>query len=72
MTTLRLTILEDHVLDIIRSLEKMKAVTVVEETVKEGPPHPVNDKKWGSIIEKPSKELIDYASKVRSEWDHRI
>jgi len=69
MTTLRLNILEEHALDIIRSLEKLRAVEVIVEPALPVKPSP---KKWGGIIKDPSEELLSYADNVRSEWDNRI
>ncbi|MBC6994977.1 hypothetical protein QWY85_01200 [Neolewinella lacunae] len=69
MITLRLHILEEHALDIIRSLEKLRAVEVViEETM----PPTAPTQKWGGIIKNPSEELLSYANKVREEWEDRI
>ncbi len=69
MTTLRLHILEEHALDIIRSLEKLRAVEVIIEEAELVSPPP---KKWGGIIKNPSVELLSYADKVREEWNDRI
>lgn len=69
MTTLRLNILEEHALDIIRSLEKLRAVEVI---VEKSPTIEPAHKKWGGIIEQPSEELLSYADKVRTEWEDRI
>lgn len=71
MTTIKLTILEDHVIDIIRGLEKMKAVVIEQEnSVVE---HPQTTKTgWYGAIKNPSQDLVGYADKVRGEWDERI
>lgn len=70
MTTLKLNILQEHAIEILRSLEKMRAVEIVNESPKEPPSEPVQ--KWGGIISDPSDELINYADKVRGEWENRI
>jgi len=69
MTTIRLNILEEHALEIIRVLEKLRAVEVVVEP---NPPVKPAPKKWGGIIKNPSDELLAYADNVRAEWDDRI
>lgn len=67
--TIQLNILEEHALDIIRGLEKLRAVEVVSNETMVSDLKP---KKWGGAIKKPSKELLNYADEIRAEWEGRI
>jgi hypothetical protein len=68
MTTIRLNILEEYALEIIRVLEKLRAVEVIIEQPSPVEPPP---KKWGGIIKNPSEGLLSYADNVRAEWEDR-
>jgi len=67
--TIQLNILEEHALDIIRGLEKLRAVEVVSN---EAQIPDLKKKKWGGVIKNPSKELLNYADETRAEWEDRI
>ena len=58
-------------MEVIRYLEAVNDVEIVQEPVtleeKEA-----KRKSWIGVIKEPSQELLDYADKVRGEWDHRI
>lgn len=72
MTTLHLNILEESAMEIIRALERLRVVEVIEEKAIQEPKPEEPKKSWYGAIENPSQELLDYADKVRAEWDHRI
>lgn len=106
MGTIRLNILHERAMEVIRYLEKVQDVEVVEESTVppipqgskgkdpedrvqrqwygilndddtskiEDPEHgqPTRRTSWAGAIQNPSKELLEYADKVRDEWDHRI
>ncbi|CAH1001060.1 hypothetical protein LEM8419_02021 [Neolewinella maritima] len=68
--TIRLNILHERAMEVIRYLESVKDIEIVQEgaTQKSGTK---SRKSWIGIIDTPSQELLDHADKVRGEWSHR-
>ena len=58
-------------MEVIRYLEAVNDVEIIQEST-EPRVETAERRSWIGAIKEPSQELLDYADKVRGEWDHRI
>jgi hypothetical protein len=61
----------ERVSEVVKHLNKLDDIRVDVEQTGSAPP-PSTRKKWAGAIKNPSQELLEYADKVREEWNHRI
>lgn len=69
---IQLNILNERAMEVIRYLEKVKDIELIEPIQRTDEPTQQPRRTWAGAIENPSKELLDYADNVRKEWNHRI